>query len=86
MLFSEKVTLAMIILTIVFLIISGDRGLDLFLILILIGMIIIRELIEMFASSELKVRMNLFIYIGIITFFILIIEIVVNIIIETLII
>lgn len=71
MLLSEKITLIMILLTIIFLVISVDTGLEVFLILILIGMLIIRELIEMFAPSELKVRMNLFIYTGVIIFFVL---------------
>ena len=74
MLLSEKITLTMLLLTVIFLVISGDTGLEVFLILILIGMLIIRELIEMFAPSELKVRMNLFIYTGVIIFFVLVID------------
>ena len=68
MLFSEKVTLAMIILTIVFLILTWNRGLEVFVVLILIGVLILRELTDSFASSEVKERINFFIYTGLIIF------------------
>ena len=68
MLLSEKITLTTILLTIFFLIISGDSGLETFLILIFIEMLIIREMIEMFVPSNLKVRINIFIFGGLILF------------------
>ncbi|MFX0137687.1 MAG: hypothetical protein ACFFDN_28870 [Candidatus Hodarchaeota archaeon] len=58
MLLSEKVTLIMILLTITFLIFFGDSGLEVFLVLILIGVLILRELIETFTPSNLKDRIN----------------------------
>ena len=85
MLLSEKVTLAMILFTIIFLVISWNSGLEVFVVLTLIGVLILREMIEMFAPSELKVRMNLLLYIGVIIFMVLILERVINVIIETLI-
>ncbi len=68
MLLSEKVTLTMILLTIIFLVISWDSGLEVFVVLILIGVLILRELIESFAPNDLKDRMNFFIYTGLIIF------------------
>ncbi len=68
MLLSEKLTFTMILLTIIFLVISGDSGLEVFFVLILIGVLILRELIESFAPTDLKDRMNFFIYTGLIIF------------------
>ena len=69
MLLSEKLTFIMILMTIIILIISGDIMLEVFSVMILIGILILRELIETFAPNELKDRMNFFIYIGTIIFF-----------------
>jgi hypothetical protein len=74
MLLSEKLAFILLVITIFILQITGDSGLEIFFILILIAMLIIRESIEMFAPSELKVRMNLFIYIGVIMFFAILLE------------
>jgi hypothetical protein len=68
MLLSEKLTFIMIFMTIIFLVISGDSGLEVFFVLILIGVLILRELIETFAPNDLKDRMNFFIYTGLIIF------------------
>ncbi len=68
MLLSEKLTLILIIMTIIFLVISGDSWLEVFVVLILIGVLILRELIESFAHTDLKERMNFFIYTGFIIF------------------
>ena len=72
MLLSEKLTFVMILLTIIFLVISGDSGLEVFVVLILIGVLILRELTESFASNDLKDRMNFFIYTGLIIFVVIV--------------
>lgn len=74
MLLSEKLTLVMILLTIFFLVISFGSGVEIFVILILIGVLIIRELVDMFAPSELKERINFFIYIGLIIFIVIVVN------------
>jgi hypothetical protein len=55
--------------TIIILIISGNVILEVFSVMILIGILILRELIETFAPNDLKDRMNFFIYTGTIIFF-----------------
>jgi hypothetical protein len=74
MLLSEKLTLTMVFLTIIFLAIAQQSGLEVFVVLILIGVLIIRELSESFASNDLKDRMNFFIYTGSIIFIIIVIR------------
>ena len=74
MLLSEKLTLIIILMTTIILIISGDNPLELFFIMILIGVLILRELIETIASSDLKDRINFFIYAGLIIFIVIIVE------------
>ncbi len=68
MLLSEKVTLAMILLTIIFLVISWNSGLEVFVVLLLIGVLVLRELTESFAPNDVKDRINFFIYTGLIIF------------------
>jgi hypothetical protein len=85
MFLSEKLTLAVLIMTSIFVVISAERGLEIFFLMILIGVMVIREMIEMFASSELKVKMNLFVYIGVIVFLYIILERVIMILIDVLI-
>jgi hypothetical protein len=55
--------------TIIILIISGNVMLEVFSVMILIGILILRELIDTFAPNDLKDRMNFFIYTGTIIFF-----------------
>lgn len=68
MLLSEKITMVVIGMTIIFYIISGNNGLKLFIVLILIGVLILRELVDIFVPSDLKNRINFFIYVGIVIF------------------
>ena len=68
MLLSEKLTLILILMTIVILVISVNIELVVFFVMILIAVLIIRELIETFASNEIKDRINFFIYTGFIIF------------------
>ena len=72
MLLSEKLTLIMILLTIIFLVFSGDSILEVFIVLILIGVLILRELVETFAPNDLKDRINFFIYTGSIIFLLIV--------------
>jgi hypothetical protein len=68
MLISEKVTLAMTLWVIFALIITSSAGLEVFIVLILIGVLIIRELSDVFTPFEIKNRLDVFIYVGLVIF------------------
>jgi len=68
MLMSEKIVLIISIWILIALIITGDANLEIFFILIFIGILIVRELTDVFTSYNFKDRMNIFIYIFIIVF------------------
>ena len=72
MLISEKITLYVVLLVFFVLVIVGNENLELFLILILIGVLIIREFTDMLAPIKLKNRFNIFISIFLIFFIIII--------------
>ena len=59
MLLSEKVTLATAGWILIVLIITGDANLEIFFVMIFIGVLIIRELTDVFTTSNLKDRMNI---------------------------
>lgn len=69
---SEKITLIITIWILIVLLITGNTNLEIFFILIFIGVLIIRELSDVFTSTNLKDRMNLFIYFFIIIFIIIV--------------
>jgi len=68
MLLSEKITLIISIWILFIFIITDDTNLEIFLILIIIGILIIRELTEKFSSINLKERLNIIIYFFLIIF------------------
>ena len=72
MLMSEKITLIIAIWILIILIITGNTNLEIFFILIFIGILIIRELSDVFTSTNLKDRMNLFIYFFILIFIVIV--------------
>jgi hypothetical protein len=72
MLMSEKITLFIAGWILFVLIITGDVNLEIFFILIFIGVLIIRELTDVFSSTNLKDRMNIFIYIFLIIFMVIV--------------
>ena len=76
---SEKITLYIVAWMIFLLFIASDTGLEIFFILIIIGFIIIKELTDRFTTSNLKFKMNAFIFIFMIVFIILIITRIINI-------
>jgi len=69
---SEKITIFIIAWIIFVLLITGNANLELFFILIFIGVLIIRELTDIFTTVDIKDRINLFIYIFLIIFIIII--------------
>jgi hypothetical protein len=72
MLMSEKITLIIAIWILIVLLITGNTNLEIFFILIFIGVLIIRELSDIFTTTNLKDRMNLFIYFFIIIFIVIV--------------
>jgi len=71
-LMSEKITLVIALWILVALFITGNANLEIFFILIFIGVLIARELVDVFATINLKDRMNMFIYIFIIVFIVIV--------------
>ena len=72
MIMSEKITLIIAIWILFVLFITGDGNIELFFILVLIGVLIIRELSDRFTTEHLKDRMNIFIYFFVFIFVIII--------------
>ena len=72
MLLSEKMTLLMAGWSVVVLFVTGEEQLELFFILIFIGTLVIRELSDVFSPIYLKDRLNVFIYIFIVIFIIIV--------------
>jgi len=65
---SEKITLFIAVWIVVTLFITGDADLEVFFVLILVGMFIAREFTDRFTTVHLKHRMNIFIFAFIIVF------------------
>ncbi len=72
MLLSEKITVIIALWIIIVMLITGEGNLEIFFILIFIGVLIIRELTDVFTSSNIKNRMNLFIYIFLLIFMVIV--------------
>jgi len=69
---SEKITLILSIWILLIFVITGDANLEIFFILVFIGVLIVRELTDIYTTSNLKDKMNLFIYIFLIIFIIIV--------------
>ncbi len=69
---SEKISLVFIAWVLIVLFLTGDENLEIFFILLFIGILIIRELTDVFIPGDLKDRMNTFIYIFIIIFIVIV--------------
>ena len=72
MFMSEKITLIIAGWIILVLFITGDSNLEIFFILIFIGVLIVRELTDVFTTINLKDRMNIFIYLFILVFILIV--------------
>jgi hypothetical protein len=71
-LLSEKITLVFIVWILVILFLTGDENLEIFFVLLFIGILVIRELTDIFIPGDLKDRMNMFIYIFVIIFIVIV--------------
>lgn len=68
MLISHKVFISMFIWSIVAVLIALSAGIEVLVTLLLIGLLIVRELTDGFLSNEMRKRMDLFIYAGLVLF------------------
>ena len=74
MLISYKVFVAMLVWTVIAVLISLSAGIEVLVTLELIGLLVVRELTDGFLSSELRRRMDLFIYAGLVLFVIVVLR------------
>ncbi|MBN1677642.1 MAG: hypothetical protein JW880_03810 [Candidatus Thermoplasmatota archaeon] len=74
MLISHKVFLSMFIWTIIAVLIALSAGIEVLVTLLLIGILIVRELTDGFLSGEIRRRMDLFIYAGLVLFVVVVLR------------
>jgi hypothetical protein len=65
---SEKITLLVATWIIVALFITGDADIEVFLVVVLVGMLITKEFTDRFTTVLIRHRMNIFIFVFIIVF------------------
>ena len=58
---SEKITLAITLWILFLFLITDDTGLEIFFVLIFIGILIIKEFTDIYTTKKFKLRMNIFI-------------------------
>jgi hypothetical protein len=68
MLLSHKIMLTMIVWTVLAIGVSSGSDYEIFFIIEMIGFLIIRELVDSFATTEIKERLDVFFYIGLTVF------------------
>jgi hypothetical protein len=71
---SEKIALAMTVWVLFALVLAMSSGLEVFLTLILIGVLVIRELTDSFTPVKVKERMDFFIYAFLIVFAVIVVR------------
>ncbi len=74
MLLSQKIMLAMVIWTVASTVISSGSDFEVFFTLEVIGLLIIREFVDSFATVDIKERLDLFIYAGLFVFVIIVLR------------
>jgi hypothetical protein len=74
LLISHKVFISMLLWTAISMLISLSAGIEVLVTLELIGLLVIRELTDGFLSSELRRRMDLFIYAGLVLFVVVVLR------------
>ena len=72
MLISEKITIFLAIWIVIVLFATGDGNIELFLILIFIGLLVGKELTDRYTSANLRKRMNIFVFFFLLIFVIII--------------
>ena len=74
MLISQKIFASMLVWTVISVLISVAAGIEVLVTLELIGLLVIRELTDGFLTRELRQRMDLFIYAGLLLFVIVVLR------------
>lgn len=74
MLISQKVFISMFVWTVASVLISLSAGIEVLVTLELIGLLIIRELTDGFLTSDIRRRMDLFIYAGLVLFVVVVLR------------
>ena len=74
MLLSQKIMLTMISWTIASALISSGSDFEVFFTLEVIGLLILREFVDSFAPIETKERLDLFIYVGLFVFIVIVLR------------
>lgn len=75
---SEKITLFIAAWIMIMLFITGDANLEIFFVLIFVGILIAREFTDRFTTAYLKQRMNIFIFIFITVFIVIVGQKIIN--------
>ena len=78
MLISEKITLFIAAWITIMLFITGDGNLEIFFVLIFVGVLIAREFTDRFTTIHLKQRMNIFIFMFITVFIVIVGQKIIN--------
>ena len=73
-LISHKVFISMLVWTMISVLISLSAGIEVLITLELIGLLVVRELTDGFLSGELRRRMDLFIYAGLVLFVVVVLR------------
>ena len=79
MLISEKIALILSIWVLAVFLLTGDANFEIFFILIFIGVLIAREISDVFTTINLKDRINIIIYMFIIVFIVIVGQKIINI-------
>lgn len=74
MLISQKVFVSMFVWTVASVLISLSAGIEVLVTLELIGLLIIRELTDGFLTGDIRRRMDLFIYAGLVLFVVVVLR------------
>lgn len=74
LLMSEKITLIIVIWTLFLFFITSGTNIEIFFVLILIGMLVVKEFMDTFLSSPLKKRMNIFIVVFLLLFLVIFVQ------------
>jgi len=77
-LITEKITLIITAWIVVVFFITGDIDLEIYFVLIFIGVLVVRELTDVFTTDIIKEKMDFFIYMLLIVFIVIFIKTIIN--------
>lgn len=72
MITSEKITLAITLWILFLFLITGDASLEVFILLVFIGILVIKEFTDIYTTKYFKLRMNIFICIFLLIYVVII--------------